>query len=126
MLAIFVPGGSINVFTVLDYDIEHSLLSGTDIAAGEEVAIKLECVKTKHPQLHIESKIYKMMQGGGKIMLINHVSVNGPIVVVGNQDISAIFSVSLIYCYPVYMWVHEAEIIESDVVNLWPEHAAQC
>ncbi|NXT05441.1 KC1D kinase, partial [Prunella fulvescens] len=37
---------------------------GTDIAAGEEVAIKLECVKTKHPQLHIESKIYKMMQVG--------------------------------------------------------------
>lgn len=41
------------------------LCQGTDIAAGEEVAIKLECVKTKHPQLHIESKIYKMMQGGG-------------------------------------------------------------
>ncbi|RLV92096.1 hypothetical protein DV515_00013897 [Chloebia gouldiae] len=42
---------------------------GTDIAAGEEVAIKLECVKTKHPQLHIESKIYKMMQGGGKLLI---------------------------------------------------------
>lgn len=42
------------------------LVLGTDIAAGEEVAIKLECVKTKHPQLHIESKIYKMMQGGGR------------------------------------------------------------
>jgi serine/threonine protein kinase len=28
------------------------------------VAIKLECTKTKHPQLHIESKFYKMMQGG--------------------------------------------------------------
>lgn len=39
---------------------------GTDISVGEEVAIKLECVKTKHPQLHIESKIYKMMQGGGE------------------------------------------------------------
>jgi len=38
---------------------------GTDITNAEEVAIKLECVKTKHPQLHIESKIYKMMQGGG-------------------------------------------------------------
>ncbi|KAI0210728.1 Casein kinase I [Lamellibrachia satsuma] len=37
---------------------------GTDITNAEEVAIKLECVKTKHPQLHIESKIYKMMQGG--------------------------------------------------------------
>lgn len=40
-------------------------LAGANIASGEEVAIKLECVKTKHPQLHIESKFYKMMQGGG-------------------------------------------------------------
>ena len=42
------------------------LPQGANIATGEEVAIKLECVKTKHPQLHIESKFYKMMQGGGK------------------------------------------------------------
>lgn len=42
------------------------LSAGTDITNAEEVAIKLECIKTKHPQLHIESKIYKMMQGGGK------------------------------------------------------------
>lgn len=39
---------------------------GTNISTGEEVAIKLECIKTKHPQLHIESKFYKMMQGGKK------------------------------------------------------------
>jgi len=38
---------------------------GTDITNAEEVAIKLECVKTKHPQLQIEGKIYRMMQGGG-------------------------------------------------------------
>ena len=44
---------------------------GTDITNAEEVAIKLECVKTKHPQLHIESKIYKMMQGGGKFALLH-------------------------------------------------------
>ncbi|XP_055849062.1 discs overgrown protein kinase [Episyrphus balteatus] len=37
---------------------------GTTINTGEEVAIKLECIRTKHPQLHIESKFYKMMQGG--------------------------------------------------------------
>lgn len=43
------------------------LLLGANIATGEEVAIKLECVKTKHPQLHIESKFYKMMQGGGNV-----------------------------------------------------------
>lgn len=37
---------------------------GMNIATNEEVAIKLECVKTKHPQLHIEAKFYKLMQGG--------------------------------------------------------------
>ncbi|GLG99582.1 uncharacterized protein GBIM_06016 [Gryllus bimaculatus] len=37
---------------------------GTNISTAEEVAIKLECIKTRHPQLHIESKFYKMMQGG--------------------------------------------------------------
>ncbi|KAL3272679.1 hypothetical protein HHI36_014143 [Cryptolaemus montrouzieri] len=40
---------------------------GTNISTGEEVAIKLECIKTRHPQLHIESKFYKMMQGGAGI-----------------------------------------------------------
>lgn len=43
-----------------------STLLGTNICTGEEVAIKLECIKTRHPQLHIESKFYKMMQGGGE------------------------------------------------------------
>ena len=37
-----------------------------NINTGEEVAIKLEQTKTKHPQLHIECKFYKVMQGGGK------------------------------------------------------------
>eukprot|EP00095_Tigriopus_kingsejongensis_P009840 maker-scaffold21_size687808-snap-gene-5.38 protein:Tk09840 transcript:maker-scaffold21_size687808-snap-gene-5.38-mRNA-1 annotation:"casein kinase i isoform epsilon-like isoform x6" len=36
---------------------------GTNITTSEEVAIKLECIKTKHPQLHIESKFYRIMQG---------------------------------------------------------------
>ena len=33
------------------------------------MAIKLECVKTNHPQLHIEAKFYKMMQSGGESSL---------------------------------------------------------
>lgn len=49
---------------------------GANIATGEEVAIKLECVKTKHPQLHIESKFYKMMQGGGKQVKFNIIFKN--------------------------------------------------
>ncbi|KAJ6696314.1 CASEIN KINASE 1-LIKE PROTEIN 2 [Salix koriyanagi] len=37
---------------------------GTSIQTNEEVAIKLENVKTKHPQLLYESRLYKMLQGG--------------------------------------------------------------
>ncbi|CAF0954797.1 unnamed protein product [Brachionus calyciflorus] len=37
---------------------------GYNIVTNEEVGIKLECTKTKHPQLHIESKIYRLLQGG--------------------------------------------------------------
>ena len=42
---------------------------GTHITTHEEVAIKLECLKSKHPQLHIEAKFYRMMQGGGMFFL---------------------------------------------------------
>ncbi|CAF1329798.1 unnamed protein product [Adineta steineri] len=37
---------------------------GTNINTDEEVAIKLENVKAQHPQLRIESRIYRLMQGG--------------------------------------------------------------
>ena len=41
-------------------------LTGTNIQTGEEVGIKLESIKTKHPQLLYESKLYKILQGGSK------------------------------------------------------------
>lgn len=37
---------------------------GINIQNGEEVAVKLESVKTRHPQLHYESKLYMLLQGG--------------------------------------------------------------
>eukprot|EP00262_Sarcandra_glabra_P002789 TRINITY_DN1317_c0_g1_i2.p1 TRINITY_DN1317_c0_g1~~TRINITY_DN1317_c0_g1_i2.p1 ORF type:complete len:462 (-),score=52.53 TRINITY_DN1317_c0_g1_i2:529-1914(-) len=40
------------------------LYLGVNIQSGEEVAVKLESVKTKHPQLHYESKLYMLLQGG--------------------------------------------------------------
>ena len=40
---------------------------GTNMTTGEEVAIKLESVKTKHPQLLYESKIYRILHGGRKL-----------------------------------------------------------
>lgn len=42
---------------------------GTNMTSGEEVAIKLESVKSKHPQLLYESKIYKILAGGCMYML---------------------------------------------------------
>jgi len=37
---------------------------GINIQNGEEVAVKLESVKARHPQLLYESKVYKILQGG--------------------------------------------------------------
>ena len=37
---------------------------GTNMTTGEEVAIKLENVKTKHPQLLYEAKIFRILHGG--------------------------------------------------------------
>ena len=39
---------------------------GTNVKLGEDVAIKLEPIRAKHPQLFYESKIYMTLQGGGK------------------------------------------------------------
>jgi serine/threonine protein kinase len=36
----------------------------THLCTGEEVAIKLESVRTKHPQLMYEAKVYKSLRGG--------------------------------------------------------------
>jgi len=50
---------------------------GTNITSHEEVAIKLECLKSKHPQLHIEAKFYRMMQGGVGIPSIKWCGTEG-------------------------------------------------
>ena len=40
---------------------------GDNITTGEEVGIKLEEIRTRHPQLFYESKIYRYLQGGAGI-----------------------------------------------------------
>ncbi len=37
---------------------------GINITNGEEVGVKLESTKARHPQLLYESKLYKLLQGG--------------------------------------------------------------
>jgi serine/threonine protein kinase len=48
---------------------------GTNMTTGEEVAIKLESVKTKHPQLLYESKIYRILHGGCKLVTSFYLSL---------------------------------------------------
>ncbi|KAB2029123.1 hypothetical protein ERO13_D05G138200v2 [Gossypium hirsutum] len=50
---------------------------GTNIQTNEEVAIKLENVKTKHPQLMYESKLYKILQGGTGIPNVRWFGIEG-------------------------------------------------
>merc|ERR1712046_39965 len=44
---------------------------------GEEVAIKLESIKSKHPQLLYESKLYKILGGGVGIPTVRSFTVEG-------------------------------------------------
>nr|AAO65963.1 casein kinase I [Helicoverpa zea] len=37
---------------------------GINVNDGEEVAVKVESIKARHPQLLYESRVYKMLQGG--------------------------------------------------------------
>ncbi|CAL0327880.1 unnamed protein product [Lupinus luteus] len=50
---------------------------GTNVQTNEEVAIKLENVKTKYPQLLYESKLYRILQGGTGIPNVKWFGVEG-------------------------------------------------
>jgi len=50
---------------------------GTNITNNEEVAIKLESVKSKHPQLFYEAKLYKILAGGVGIPYVRWYGVEG-------------------------------------------------
>ncbi|KAJ1997276.1 serine/threonine protein kinase, partial [Coemansia thaxteri] len=46
-----------------------------NIVTNEEVAVKLESVKARHPQLEYETKIYKALAGGVGIPFIRYFGV---------------------------------------------------
>jgi casein kinase 1 len=50
---------------------------GTNVQTGEEVAIKLESIKSKHPQLLYESKLYKILAGGVGVPNVHWYGVEG-------------------------------------------------
>lgn len=50
---------------------------GKNVTNGDEHAIKLESVKTKHPQLIYESKLYKLLAGGDGVPRVKYFGVEG-------------------------------------------------
>ncbi|KAJ0775591.1 putative protein kinase CK1-CK1 family [Helianthus annuus] len=53
------------------------LYLGVNLQSKEEVAVKLESVKTKHPQLHYEAKLYMLLQGGTGVPHLKWIGVEG-------------------------------------------------
>jgi serine/threonine protein kinase len=43
------------------------IYAGENIHTREKVAIKLEPIRSRHPQLLFEAKIYRTLQGGGSV-----------------------------------------------------------
>ena len=41
------------------------IYAGTNVHTGEEVAIKLEPLRSRRPQLSSEHKVYRNLEGGG-------------------------------------------------------------
>ncbi|KAJ3014104.1 UNVERIFIED_CONTAM: serine/threonine protein kinase [Siphonaria sp. JEL0065] len=50
---------------------------GTNIQTGQELAIKLESTKSKHPQLEFEARVYKGLSGGAGVPSMYHFNIEG-------------------------------------------------
>ncbi|XP_010522472.1 PREDICTED: casein kinase 1-like protein 8 [Tarenaya hassleriana] len=53
------------------------LFLGVNVQTGEEVAVKMEPVRARHPQLQYESKLYMLLQGGTGIPHLKWFGVEG-------------------------------------------------
>lgn len=58
-------GGKYKIGKKLGSGAFGEVFSATEIATGEEVAIKVESNRTKHPQLLHEAKLIKLLKGKG-------------------------------------------------------------
>ncbi|XP_011030485.1 PREDICTED: casein kinase I isoform X2 [Populus euphratica] len=72
-----VIGGKFKLGRKLGSGSFGELYLGINVQSGEEVAVKLESVKTKHPQLHYESELYMLLQGGTGVPHLKWFGVEG-------------------------------------------------
>ncbi|TRY61718.1 hypothetical protein TCAL_03673, partial [Tigriopus californicus] len=71
----FIVGGKYRLVRKIGSGSFGDIYLGINITNGEEVAVKLESLKARHPQLLYESKLYKILQGG---VGIPHIRWYGP------------------------------------------------
>jgi len=60
----FIVGGKYRLVRKIGSGSFGDIYLSINVTNGEEVAVKLESPKSRHPQLQYESKIYKVLQGG--------------------------------------------------------------
>ncbi|XP_018915085.1 casein kinase I isoform X2 [Bemisia tabaci] len=60
----FVVGGKYRLIRKIGSGSFGEIYLGINITNGEEVAVKLEPIRARHPQLLYESKLYKVLHGG--------------------------------------------------------------
>ena len=57
---------------MISFMIFNVFLLGTNLEDGSEIAVKLEPIKTKFPQLYYEAKLYKIFNGALGLPKIFH------------------------------------------------------
>jgi casein kinase 1 alpha len=60
----FIVGGKYRLVRKIGSGSFGDIYLGINMTNGEEVGVKLESTKARHPQLLYESKLYKLLQGG--------------------------------------------------------------
>lgn len=60
----FIVGGKYKLLRKIGSGSFGDIYQGENITSGEDVAVKLEAQKARHPQLLYESKLYRILQGG--------------------------------------------------------------
>ncbi|KAK7861746.1 hypothetical protein R5R35_014377 [Gryllus longicercus] len=60
----FIVGGKYRLVRKIGSGSFGDIYLGINVTNGEEVAVKLENMRARHPQLLYESKLYKILNGG--------------------------------------------------------------
>ncbi|CAF2041260.1 hypothetical protein HID58_033317 [Brassica napus] len=72
-----VVGGKYKLGRKLGSGSFGEIFIGKNVQTGDEVAVKLEPARARHPQLHYESKLYMLLQGGTGIPHLKWYGVEG-------------------------------------------------